>query len=73
LRFLGVGNAQAFALGSSAAVLEAEDQPWLLICCGPRTISRAAASDFRWSRDPRARLLRAPTGGSALYPARSAG
>jgi glyoxylase-like metal-dependent hydrolase (beta-lactamase superfamily II) len=39
LRFLGVGNAQAFALGSSAAVLEAGDQPSLLIDCGPHTVS----------------------------------
>ncbi len=35
LRFLGVGNAHAPSLGSSAAVLERNDDPWLLIDCGP--------------------------------------
>ncbi|NBC47474.1 MAG: MBL fold metallo-hydrolase [Gammaproteobacteria bacterium] len=39
LRFLGVGNAQAVALGSSAAVLEAGERPSLLIDCGPHTVS----------------------------------
>lgn len=38
LRFLGVGNSQALRLGSSAAVLEAGHQPWLLIDCGPTTL-----------------------------------
>lgn len=35
LRFLGVGNAQALALGNSAAVLEIGEVPRLLIDCGP--------------------------------------
>ena len=38
LRFLGVGNSQAIPLGSSAAVLELGDEPWLLIDCGPGTL-----------------------------------
>ncbi|MGB5832483.1 MAG: MBL fold metallo-hydrolase [Thiohalocapsa sp.] len=38
LRFLGVGNSQALTLGSSSAVLEADDDPWLLLDCGPRTL-----------------------------------
>ena len=38
LRFLGVGNAQASGLGSSAAVLERGEAPWLLIDCGPDTL-----------------------------------
>jgi len=38
LRFLGVGNARASALGSAAAVLERGDEPVLLIDCGPRTL-----------------------------------
>ena len=38
LRFLGVGNSQALALGSSAAVLEWDDEPGLLIDCGPSTL-----------------------------------
>jgi ribonuclease BN (tRNA processing enzyme) len=37
-RFLGVGNSQALALGSSAAVLERGDQPLLLVDCGPGTL-----------------------------------
>jgi ribonuclease BN (tRNA processing enzyme) len=40
LRFLGVGNAQATDLGSSAAVLEQNGTPLLLIDCGPDTLSR---------------------------------
>jgi ribonuclease BN (tRNA processing enzyme) len=36
--FLGVGNARAHALGSSAAVLEAGGAPLLLIDCGPATL-----------------------------------
>lgn len=40
LRFLGVGNSYALGLGSSAAVLEAGDEPWLLIDCGPDTLAR---------------------------------
>lgn len=35
LRFLGVGNAQARALGNSAAVFEVAGNPSLLIDCGP--------------------------------------
>jgi ribonuclease BN (tRNA processing enzyme) len=38
LRFLGVGNSHALALGSSSAVFEAGDAPWLLIDCGPDTV-----------------------------------
>jgi len=38
LRFLGVGNSQALALGSSAVVLEWDDEPGLLIDCGPSTL-----------------------------------
>ena len=38
LRFLGVGNARASALGSAAAVLERAGMPALLIDCGPRTL-----------------------------------
>ncbi|AGA91975.1 putative exonuclease of the beta-lactamase fold involved in RNA processing [Thioflavicoccus mobilis 8321] len=38
LRFLGVGNAQAPRLGTSAAVLEVDGRPSLLIDCGPSTI-----------------------------------
>lgn len=38
LRFLGVGNARASALGSAAAVLERDGLPRLLIDCGPRTL-----------------------------------
>ncbi len=39
LRFLGVGNSHAVALGSSSAVLESRNDPWLLIDCGPDTVS----------------------------------
>lgn len=38
LRFLGVGNANARSLGSSAAVLESEGGPLLLIDCGSDTL-----------------------------------
>lgn len=38
LRFLGVGNANARSLGSSAAVLERDGAPLLLIDCGPNTL-----------------------------------
>jgi len=38
LRFLGVGNARASALGSASAVLERGAEPLLLIDCGPRTL-----------------------------------
>jgi len=37
-RFLGVGNAKASELGSASAVLEINDEPALLIDCGPRTL-----------------------------------
>jgi ribonuclease BN (tRNA processing enzyme) len=40
LRFLGVGNAQATDLGSSAAVLEENGMPLVLIDCGPDTLNR---------------------------------
>lgn len=40
LRFLGVGSAQAVALGSSGAVLERDGAPLLLIDCGPETLTR---------------------------------
>lgn len=43
LRFLGVGNARASALGSAAAVLERAGVPALLIDCGPRTLDDYAA------------------------------
>lgn len=35
LRFLGVGGAQAIDLGNAAAVIEKDQQPMLLIDCGP--------------------------------------
>lgn len=38
LRFLGVGNARASALGSASAVFERDGSPVLLIDCGPRTL-----------------------------------
>lgn len=38
LRFLGVGNARAPGLGTSAAVFEVDGRPGLLIDCGPGTI-----------------------------------
>lgn len=38
LRFLGVGNARATALGSASAVIERDAAPLLLIDCGPRTL-----------------------------------
>ncbi len=40
LHFLGVGNSQALELGSSAAVLEMDERPVLLIDCGPETLER---------------------------------
>lgn len=39
LRFLGVGNSHADALGSSACVLERAARPELLIDCGPDTLT----------------------------------
>ncbi len=44
LHFLGVGAAQATALGSSAAVLERAGQPVLLVDCGPDTLDRYLAA-----------------------------
>ena len=44
LRFLGVGAAHAAALGASAAVLERDDRPVLLIDCGPGTLDRYLAT-----------------------------
>jgi ribonuclease BN (tRNA processing enzyme) len=44
LRFLGVGAAHAVELGSSAAVLECDGRPMLLIDCGPETIDRYRAA-----------------------------
>jgi len=43
LRFLGVGAAHAVELGSSAAVLERDGKPVLLIDCGPDTLDRYQA------------------------------
>jgi ribonuclease BN (tRNA processing enzyme) len=40
LHFLGVGAAHAVALGTSAAVLERDGKPLLLIDCGPGTLDR---------------------------------
>ncbi|MBK6377316.1 MAG: MBL fold metallo-hydrolase [Xanthomonadales bacterium] len=39
LRFLGVGNAHAVELGSSAAVIERDGQPLLMIDCGPDALT----------------------------------
>ncbi len=40
LRFLGVGNSQAApVLGSASAVIERNQQPWLLIDCGQETLT----------------------------------
>ncbi|TAH45932.1 MAG: MBL fold metallo-hydrolase [Gammaproteobacteria bacterium] len=39
LRFLGVGNAQAVALGSACAVIERDDSPLLMIDCGPDALT----------------------------------
>ena len=39
LRFLGVGSAQAVALGSASAVLTRDGAPLLLFDCGPETLS----------------------------------
>ena len=44
LRFLGVGAAHAVELGSSAAVLERDGEPMLLIDCGPDTLDRYRAA-----------------------------
>lgn len=39
LRFLGVGSAQAVSLGSSCAVIERDDEPLLMIDCGPDSLT----------------------------------
>ncbi len=39
LHFLGVGNAAAVELGSASAVIERDDQPFLLIDCGQEALS----------------------------------
>lgn len=39
LRFLGVGNANAIELGSSAAVIERDAAPLLMIDCGPDALT----------------------------------
>ncbi|MEO8748614.1 MAG: MBL fold metallo-hydrolase [Rhodanobacter sp.] len=44
LHFLGVGDAHARALGASAAVLERNSKPFLLIDCGPGTLDRYLAT-----------------------------
>lgn len=44
LHFLGVGAAHAVELGSSAAVLERDGRPVLLIDCGPDTLDRYLAA-----------------------------
>jgi len=44
LHFLGVGAAHAVELGSSAAVLERDGEPVLLIDCGPDTLDRYLAA-----------------------------
>ncbi|MGN6236496.1 MBL fold metallo-hydrolase [Dyella sp.] len=44
LHFLGTGAAHAVELGSSAAVVERDGEPLLLIDCGPDTLDRYAAT-----------------------------
>ena len=44
LHFLGVGASHAVELGSSAAVLECDGEPVLLIDCGPDTLDRYMAA-----------------------------
>ncbi|MDO1527408.1 MBL fold metallo-hydrolase [Fulvimonas sp. R45] len=44
LHFLGAGAAHAAELGSSAAVLERDGEPLLLIDCGPDTLDRYRAA-----------------------------
>lgn len=51
LHFLGVGAAHAIELGSSAAVLERDGKPVLLIDCGPDTLDRYMAA---YGEPPRA-------------------
>lgn len=40
IRFLGVGNASALSLGASSCVLCIDEQPSLLVDCGPDTLQR---------------------------------
>jgi ribonuclease BN (tRNA processing enzyme) len=54
LHFLGVGAAQAVALGSAAAVLEHDGEPVLLIDCGPDTLDRYLAA---YGTPPRALFI----------------
>lgn len=51
LRFIGVGNAQATALGSSCAVLERDGAPVLMIDCGEAALDGYLA---RYGEPPRA-------------------
>ncbi|GAB2570380.1 MBL fold metallo-hydrolase [Dyella jejuensis] len=51
LHFLGTGAAHAVELGSSAAVLERDGRPVLLIDCGPDTLDRYLAA---YGEPPRA-------------------
>lgn len=44
MHFLGVGAAHSVELGSSAAVLERDGEPLLLIDCGPDTLDRYRAA-----------------------------
>lgn len=52
MRFLGVGNAHAVGLGSSACVLECAEEPLLLVDCGLDTV--AAYTEAYPGRLPRA-------------------
>lgn len=54
LHFLGVGAAHAVELGSSAAVLERDGEPLLLIDCGPDTLDRYLAA---YAAPPRALFI----------------
>jgi ribonuclease BN (tRNA processing enzyme) len=54
LHFLGVGAAHAVELGSSAAVLERDGEPVLLIDCGPDTLDRYLAA---YGEPPRALFI----------------
>lgn len=54
LRFLGVGNANAVALGSASAVIERDDQPWLLVDCGQEALT---AFLDRYGQAPRALFI----------------
>ena len=51
LHFLGVGAAHAVELGSSAAVIEGDGKPLLLIDCGPDTLDRYMAAYGELPRD----------------------